>query len=208
MASGFHVGTFLIFAATVLLLVVSLSAPVWNTLAFLKVNIPGGSQTISYGNWGYCVLQHGGDQCSGRSIGYDIGRITERLDSVTMGSSTATATHNLSRALILHPIACAVAFLSFLTALASHRIGFLFSSLIAFVATVITLVALIIDFVNFGTIHHHVNGSDGPGHGAHWSTAIWLVVAAFILLVLGSVTVICGCFTDRRRRGRTTGARY
>lgn len=82
-------------------------------------------------------------------------RIVNARDSVTSSSSTATAVHNLSRALILHPIAAGVAFLSFLTALASHRIGFLFSSLIAMVATVITLVALIIDFVNFEVNSNH-----------------------------------------------------
>jgi uncharacterized membrane protein len=177
-------------------------------VAFLKVKVANSDETLSFGNWGYCILKSGGDTCSGRSIGYQLGRIVEQLDGVTMSSSTATATHNLSRALILHPIACGVAFLSFLTALASHRIGFLFSSLIAFVALVITMIAMIIDWVNFETIHHHVNGSDGPGHGASFGSAIWMVVAAFILLLLGSITVICGCFTDRRRRGRTTGARY
>jgi uncharacterized membrane protein YdbT with pleckstrin-like domain len=79
-------------------------------------------------------------------------RIVEKLDGVKSSSSTATAVHNLSRALVLHPLACAITFLSFLTALASHRIGFLFSSLIAMVATVITLIAMIIDWVNFGVI--------------------------------------------------------
>lgn len=159
-------------------------------------------------------------------------RVVGNLDGVKSSTGTATTVHNLSRALILHPIACGVAFFSFLTALASHRIGFLFSSLIAMVATVITLIAMIIDWVNFGvslplmpyisldsmidlmtshfvqTVHHHVNGSDGPGHGARYASAIWLVTASFIILLLGSVTVCCGCFTDRRRRGRATGPRY
>ena len=169
------------------------------------------------------------NSCSGRSTGYDMMRVVEDLDGVRSSSGTASAVHNLSRALILHPIACGIAFLSFLTALASHTIGFLFASLIAMIATVITLIAMIIDWVNFGvslppcsfpfrmddqmtsfqqTVRHHVNGSNGPGHGASFASAIWLVTASFVILALGSLTVCCGCFTDRRRRGRAVGPRY
>ena len=94
-----------------------------------------------------CVVSN---PCSGKSIGYDIMRVVEQLDSVKSSSGTATTVKNLSRAFILHPIAASIAFLSFLTALASHRIGFLFASLIAMVATTITFIAMIIDWVAFG----------------------------------------------------------
>jgi len=154
------------------------------------------------------ISESGKNACSGRSIGYDIMGVVEQLDSVKSSSGTATTVKNLSRALILHPIAAGVAFLSFLTALASHRIGFLFASLIAMVATAITFIVMIIDWVAFGTVHRHVNGSDGPGRGANYSSAIWLVTASFIVLILGSLTVCCGCITDRRRRGHNTGRRY
>jgi len=77
-------------------------------------------------------------------------RVVEQFDSVKSSSGTATTVKNLSRAFILHPIAASIAFLSFLTALASHRIGFLFASLIAMVATTITFIAMIIDWVAFG----------------------------------------------------------
>jgi hypothetical protein len=204
-AGQFHVGTFFLGIATILLLLVSVSAPIWHKLAFLKVTIGGshGTSTLSFGNWGYCLLQTGGDVCSGRSIGYDMARIVSSMDGTTFSSATETSVHNISRALILHPIAAALSFLAFFTAVMSHRIGFLFASFLAALATFITLIALILDFVNFDIIHHHVNSGDGPGSGAHWSWAIWLVVAAFVSLVIGSLTACCGCFTDRRKRGRT-----
>src|ERR1700733_2362838 len=88
--------------------------------------------------------------CSGKNIGYDIIRVVEEFDSVKSSSGTATTVKNLSRAFIIHPIAAGVAFLSFVTALASHRIGFLFASLIAMVATAFTFIVLIIDWVAFG----------------------------------------------------------
>jgi len=206
MASGFHLGTFLIFVAFMLLLIVSLSAPIADHVAFLKVRLASDPrQTIALGNWGYCILQPGHHECSGRSVGYDMMRIVERLDGVTPSSSSAANTvHSVSRALILHPLACGITFFSFLAALASDGIGFALSSLLAVLAMIFTLIATIIDWVNFGRVHHHVNSSDGLGDGAHFASAIWLVTASFIILVFGSLTTCCGFMTDRR----LTGSRY
>lgn len=71
------------------------------------------------------------------------------LDGVNVSASTANDVHNLSRALILHPIACALAFFSIIAALASHRIGSLYACLLATLVTALTLAAMIIDWVNF-----------------------------------------------------------
>jgi len=204
MASGFHLGTFLIFVAFMLLLIVSLSAPIADQVAFLKVQLASEpSLTIAFGNWGYCILQPGGNECSGRSVGYDMMRILEQLDGVNP-SNAANTVHSVSRALILHPIACGIAFFSFLAALAGDSIGFALSSLIAVLAMIFTLITTVIDWVNFGRVHHHVNSSDGPGYGAHFSSAIWLVTASFIILFFGSLTACCGFMTDRR----LSGSRY
>ena len=60
MSSGFHVGTFFIFLAFVMLLFVSVSSPVWDEVAFLKVRIASNpTQWIAFGNWGYCILRAG-----------------------------------------------------------------------------------------------------------------------------------------------------
>ncbi|KAF8315936.1 pali-domain-containing protein [Clavulina sp. PMI_390] len=196
----FHVGTFLIFAATVMLLVVSLSAPIWDEVGFLRVHGGTGSGTLVLGNWGYCTLMSGGNQCSSRTLGYDMLRIVENFAGESQTTTSSSAARHLTNSFILHPIAAGIAFLAFLTALLSHRIGFLFSSLIAMVATVVTLIALILDWVTFEIAHRHVNHDSSAS--ASWGSAIWLVTVSFILLVLGSVTVCCGCFTDRRRRAR------
>ena len=56
-----HIGTFLIFAAFVMLLVVSVSAPIWGEVAFLMLEVGYYSrETIAFGNWGYCILLSGG----------------------------------------------------------------------------------------------------------------------------------------------------
>jgi hypothetical protein len=78
-------------------------------------------------------------------------RIVERFDSVKPSSNNAANTvHSVSRALILHPIACGITFFSFLAALAGDSIGFALSSLIAFLAMIFTLITTVIDWVNFG----------------------------------------------------------
>lgn len=63
--------------------------------------------------------------------------------------SAADTVYTLSGALVLHPIACFFAFLSFLTTLASRKIGLLSASLVAMIAVVITLTAVIIDWIIF-----------------------------------------------------------
>lgn len=54
-----HFGTFLLFAATVLLVVVDISAPVVNDISLLKVDLGQsvtGASGVNFGTFGYCVL--------------------------------------------------------------------------------------------------------------------------------------------------------
>ena len=78
-----------------------------------------------------------------------LAKVMTAIDGTTFGSKTNTTIHNLSRALILHPIAAAITGIAFLLALCAHRIGFIVAALVAAVAFIVTLVALVIDFVMF-----------------------------------------------------------
>jgi hypothetical protein len=50
-----HIGTFLLFAATVLLIITCITAPVVNDLSILKVELGGNDRsTVSFGTFGYC----------------------------------------------------------------------------------------------------------------------------------------------------------
>lgn len=55
-----HIGSFFLFAATILLLVTTISAPVVNNLALLKVTLSNATtdnwSQVSFGTFGYCVL--------------------------------------------------------------------------------------------------------------------------------------------------------
>lgn len=55
-----HVGTFLLFAAFVLLLIASISSPVINDISMLKVTLTNQTNTrnssVTFGTFGHCVL--------------------------------------------------------------------------------------------------------------------------------------------------------
>jgi hypothetical protein len=55
-----RIGVFLLFAATVLLLIVTISAPILNDVGFLHVTLTNKTDirysSLSFGTFGYCVL--------------------------------------------------------------------------------------------------------------------------------------------------------
>jgi hypothetical protein len=55
-----HVGTFLIFAAAILLLITTISAPVVGDIAILKVTLTNSSSirhsSVTFGTFGHCIL--------------------------------------------------------------------------------------------------------------------------------------------------------
>ncbi|GFZ44487.1 hypothetical protein JCM24511_02209 [Saitozyma sp. JCM 24511] len=186
-----HCGSFLLLAATVLLVVASISAPVVDHISFL--NIYNGGQESTFGVFGYCTNVQSGT-CSPRGLGYDIATASNAMTNYTYVNNSLT---NLTKALVLHPVAAGIAFLSFLIALCSDHVGFLFASLIAFVAFLVSLVAMIIDFVMFGIIRHEINSNTSAS--ASFSTAIWLTLAATVVLFFASFIVCFECFGSRRR---------
>ncbi|ORY23276.1 SUR7/PalI family-domain-containing protein [Naematelia encephala] len=187
-----HCGTFLLFAATILLLVATISAPVVDKIAFLDIN--SGAETTSFGVFGYCLRpSSGADQCTGSHVGYDITTVT---GTITSHSWVNKSIHGLTKALILHPIACGLSFIAFIVALLSSQIGFLFASFLAFLAFLVSLASMAIDFALFTIVRNHIN--DNTTATASFSTAIWLVLAATVVLFF-SVFIVCfSCVTGRR----------
>ena len=88
-------------------------------------------------------------------------RIMETIDQKTYSSASVDSADALTRAFILHPIACALAFIAALIALAG-AIGGLIGSMIAAVAWLITLVVMAIDFAAFGVCNPLLPASPLP----------------------------------------------
>jgi hypothetical protein len=54
-----HIGTFLLFAGAILLLITTISAPVVNDISLLKVHLTNRSavrySSVTFGTFGYCI---------------------------------------------------------------------------------------------------------------------------------------------------------
>ncbi|EPQ57447.1 pali-domain-containing protein [Gloeophyllum trabeum ATCC 11539] len=181
-------GLFFCFAAMVLLIFVSVSAPTWNAVRFLSVYAPG--HTTRFGCFGYTGTDH--------HIGY-------YFDQAIIGATVPSRLndhilHNLTETLILHPIAAGLAGIAFLFGLCGagyHRAGTVFMSLIAALAMLTTLVAWVLDMVLFGIARDRFRDA---GVNAQFGNALWLTLGALVSLFIGFVLAACGVFGHYRRR--------
>jgi len=209
-----HFGTFLLLAAWVLLLVTSISSPVVNDLSILKVTLTNRSDvrfsSVTFGSFGHCVLDVAPaatdqDSCSSSTIGYKPAVIMAEIDHTTFSHGSRDTADDLTNAMILHPIACAIAFLAFLLALGAGVIGSVFAAMVAAVAWIVTLVVMAIDFALFAIIKNHVN-SDGSGSHAFYGPAMWTCMAAMICLFFGMVIILVTCCSSRMHRNDNKAA--
>ncbi|KAG8902852.1 hypothetical protein FRB99_004014 [Tulasnella sp. 403] len=178
-------GLFFCFVAFVLLLIVTLSAPIWNDISFLNAII--GGREIHFGVFGYTG--------SPKKLGYPLDQL-----NVNGGLFTNGTIHNLTYVLVLHPIAAGLSFLAVLFGLcgaAYHRSGTILMSIATAVAAVVTLVAWVVDMVLFGITRNHLRGQ---GYPAQYGNANWMTLGALVALLLGFCTSICGIFGRYRMR--------
>lgn len=108
--------------------------------------------------------------------------------------------------MVLHPIACGVAFIAWIVSIGAGVIGSLFGVLTALVAWLLCLIVLATDFSLFGILRHRVN-NDKSGSHAYFGSAIWCLLAAFVLLFFAMVIVTFTCFSARRQRKKDEAAR-
>ncbi|KAL8276811.1 hypothetical protein RQP46_010742 [Phenoliferia psychrophenolica] len=191
-------GLLCLLAATALLIVVSVSVPIWNSVYFLKAT--SGASVLTLGNWGTCL----GDVCSKARLGYNVESIEINGQSA-VDKGAAVVVHGLTYALVLHPIAAGFSLFALLFALGSHLVLGILGSLLSFLAFLVTLVAFGIDLGLFITAHRRLGDL---GVSVKYGNALWLVLAAVVLQLLASFTV---CFTrndSRKNRDiETTGGK-
>jgi len=176
-------GLFFCFAATVLLVFVCVSVPVWNQISLFDVGT--GANQIRYGVFGYTG--------SKVAIGYDfIGSNNTNINNATV--------HNLTKALILHPIAAGLSGLAFLFGVCGagyHRAGTVFMTLFSALAALVTLVIFVIDLALFGVTRNRYRAEGIP---AQYGIANWLTAGALAALLLAFIASCCGVFGRYKRR--------
>ncbi|EPQ58223.1 hypothetical protein GLOTRDRAFT_56964 [Gloeophyllum trabeum ATCC 11539] len=225
------IAPFLIFAAFLLLLLVSLSVPIIKTIYIFKLyaNVAVSALTADahsnarFGVWGYCVdavtvsvlgvSETTPGSCSPRHLGYDLnGIIGSVLES--RGYNPHVISKAVTAVLVLHPIACGLAFLALLTSLAMLRPGTargasILTLIFGLLATLVTTAVFLIDVIAVAVVRTKVhNETDGDLWFA-FGNAIWMTLGATIALwlsLLGACAGICGFGGGRyRRRSRKAG---
>jgi hypothetical protein len=204
------IGVAFIFISSILLLITTISAPVIGDIGILKVTLTNQTNfrhsSVTFGSFGHCILDvppvtSDQDYCSSKTIGYKPAEIMSQIDGTHFSRAGTDTTDALTNAFILHPIACALAFIAALCSIGGV-IGSLVGTIIAVIAWALTLVVMAIDFTVFAVIKHHVN-SDGTGSHAVYGVGMWTCLAAMILLFLGAFIVFFTCCTERRRKSHS-----
>lgn len=107
--------------------------------------------------------------------------------------------------MILHAVACGVAFIAWIVSIGAGVIGSLFGVLAALIAWVLCLIVMATDFSLFGILRHHVN-HDRSGSHAYFGSAIWCLCVAFVLLFFAMIIVTFTCFSARREQKKAAAA--
>jgi len=190
-AGAAYPGLFFCFVATVLLIIVSISSPVWEKISFLDVTTA--ARTTHFGVFGYTG--------SKASVGYTFAPDRLGLEDTKLNTGVL---HSLTFVLVLYPVAAGLAGLSVLFGLCGacyHRAGTVFMSLLSALATICTLIAWVISMALFGIARNHVR-DDIRGATAQYGNANWIAIGALGALLIGFCTAACGVFGHyRRHRG-------
>jgi len=225
---------FLNFAAFLLLLLVTLSVPIIKDIYLFRLTpnasfsnnlVSGASGSVKFGIWGYCTSGLKGsalgftktvaNECSPKKLGYSIdGRVSQLLGVDRFVNITSKA---LTAVLVLHPIACGLAFiamvLSFIMARPTNgttRFSSLMTLIANLLAAFLTTAVFVIDVVLVAVVRHHVRDETRNNVTAKYGNGVWMVLGAMIALWLGIITATCGIFQLRRHRRKVAadGTRY
>ncbi|CAE6437102.1 hypothetical protein ACGC1H_004446 [Rhizoctonia solani] len=211
---------FLVFAGFLLLLLVSLSIPIIKTISVLNLatNIQAGftntgiSGGVKFGLWGYCVSEITASviginrsqpgYCSRTRLGYDID--SQLLQLLGLDNLNDIFSRGLTLVLVLHPIACGLAFLALLFALMllcrparfASAIALVFSVLAAIVATVAFAIDVALTTIAKNKVRDATDGNLKVTYGA----VPWMTLGAMVALWAATVGACCGIFVGGRRR--------
>jgi hypothetical protein len=218
----------LIFIAFLLLLLVSLSVPIVKSIYLFRLSAnvssslldSGASGSVNFGVWGYCISaikvavlgidRSSSAECSKRHLGYT-------FDSTVANALHADAVENLisrttTAALVLHPIACVLTFLTLLISLfilrrgsnGTSRIPSLLTVGVGSLATFFTTLVFLIDVILVAVVRKRVRNATDGDLDLVWGNAVWMTLAAAIALWCSMIGACCGVFACGRRRTTKT----
>ncbi|KAL7416027.1 pali-domain-containing protein [Mrakia frigida] len=180
-------GLFFSFAACALLVIVSVSVPIWKSVYFMSAS--DGSDNLIFGNWGICAVN---GACTASKLGYNLDLTSLGIDSERLSS---VFIKNLTYVLILHPIAAGLAGLAMIFGLlgvfSTSRAATILMTIASFLALLITLTAWVVDMVLWGIARNRIRNIGGT---AQYGNATWMVLGAFVALLISCCVSLCGSF--------------
>ncbi|CAO1632349.1 unnamed protein product [Jaminaea pallidilutea] len=186
-------GTILALAAAILLAVATASVPTNKSVYFLDIRSASNAAVVKLGCLGFCVR----NQCSGSSVGY---RLTDAASVFGISGNVPYASqlsssliHSLTYTLVLHPVTCGLSVLVVLFGLLQLCTGFItgwITTLFAGLATAVGLVTVALDFALFTIAKKRIQSQGGT---SNYGSAIWITLAAFILLLCAQFAFCCAC---------------
>ncbi|KZT44051.1 hypothetical protein SISSUDRAFT_327198 [Sistotremastrum suecicum HHB10207 ss-3] len=232
------IGALLVFAAFVLLLLVSLSTPIAKSIDLFSLHATVASSVLgsgiravaTFGVWGYCtsrterysfefdlytfcidsrksvvgVQRTSGRKCTKPHLGYDFSNDVASIFDLENDQSAIN--HAITAALVLHPIACALAFLALLFALArlrspAHRLLHVAALVLAVLAALLATVVFLIDVIFVALARSKLKTVSHGDLIVSYGNAVWMALGAAIALWVASVAIcagLCGCHRPRK----------
>ncbi|KIO20098.1 hypothetical protein M407DRAFT_30220 [Tulasnella calospora MUT 4182] len=207
----------LLFAAFILLLLVSLSLPIIKSIYLFEISaklqdgtpITSIATTIRVGLWGYCASGWSfagptpkyemNQACYGPQVGYKISPVI--LNLIQSNELANVLLDSLTPVLIIHPVACG---LTLLTAIPTiiHLFkttipGFVevCTLLIGIIPTLVTTIDVVVDIV-FVIVARQRIDKVTQTLAVYWGPAVWMTCAATACLwvgLIGLAAYACGC---------------
>jgi len=143
-------------------------------------------------------------------VGYNPTSVVNMYTSVSYSHAAVSSTNTLTKVMILHPVATGIMFIAFVLSLGAGIFGSLLAAIIAALGFLVTVVALICDFVLWHIVRDNVNDQDGHSTYARYGAAIWCILVSAICSLLDTIVVFLTCCSGRlhRRRERSKVDHY
>jgi len=213
----------LLFAAFILLLLISLSVPIIKTIYLfqLSAHVSAGivdsavSGFVKFGVWGYCISpvqvtvlgihRNTAAECTKPSLGYTFDKAVGNALHVSgfenLISRTTTA------ALVLHPVACSLTFLALLVSLfmlrrssGTSRVFSALTTIFGGLAALVTTVVFLIDVSLVAIVKNRIDSSDLT---LNWGNAVWMALGATIAIWVSIAGACWGIIARRHKKPAT-----
>ncbi|KIK59769.1 hypothetical protein GYMLUDRAFT_44220 [Collybiopsis luxurians FD-317 M1] len=215
----------LLFSAFLLLLLVTLSVPIIKSIYLFTLSantsslLESASANIHFGVWGYCTSPVNvagifsdsvtSAECSPAHLGYSFDGTVARFLNLNSNQLVRVLSKTTTAALVLHPIACALTFLTMLVSLfmlrrgsnGTARLPSLLTLIVGTLATLLTTIVFLIDVILVAVVRNHVKNDTDGDVTLNWGNAVWMVLGATVALwlaMVGACGGICACSRNRR----------